>query len=413
MRPSRARNRALPRTDGEQRRRRSARREVRAEVHGSRCADRVLREAGDRRRDRQVLRGRRGPSRRASSGVAANVNGTAMPAQAAPSVTSAVSLALAERHGGGERLHAVAEDIDVPGAHADPPAQRPSPRRARSSRARRRARNRAKPALGIDAVRRSMSPSTIEAVTGARDAAGNRQRLAREAKHGVPHAHAARRRPRARCARSGAARRKPPAARHRHPASLPVARERTGPRRSTRGLEIAAQDAGGSGRRHEDPPDRAPRHEAVERNAGALRLPVERRDGRRCPDPSASGGESATLPGLQHEVDLRARAGRKRGGGSDFEPPRRRRGPSHAGALERDRRLQARAAERAPPRLRPTRGCADRSWPARWRHRTPGAGDAYARSDPDNVPRASCIATRTPSNIEVRVLRPGWCRRRS
>ena len=59
MRPSRARNRALPRNGRRQRRRCSARREFRGDVHRSRCADGVLRKTRDRRRDGQVLRGAR------------------------------------------------------------------------------------------------------------------------------------------------------------------------------------------------------------------------------------------------------------------------------------------------------------------------------------------------------------------
>ena len=88
----------------------------------------VLREARGGPGHRQVLR-RYAALDLHGPGVADRVNGTASPhIRCLADIRR--DLALTERHGRDKRLHAVAEDVDVPGAHRDAPAQWPPPGRA-------------------------------------------------------------------------------------------------------------------------------------------------------------------------------------------------------------------------------------------------------------------------------------------
>ena len=89
-------------------------------------------------------------------------------------------LAITERHGCDERLHAVAENVNAPSANLDPPAQRPRPQRGARVHF---PRLREQP-VSVDAVDFDFGID-IELVRDARDATVNRKELAREAKHGI------------------------------------------------------------------------------------------------------------------------------------------------------------------------------------------------------------------------------------
>ena len=322
----------------EQRRRRSARREIRGEVHRSRRADRVFRETRDCRGDRQVARARaaldveRGSRRRQRERRVdpAHARGRDIGGE----------LALVERHVRHERLQAIAEDVDMPGAQGDAPVHRPASAR-RAAGVRRCRRQSVQPPLRVDGVGRHGAVHQ-ETVAGARDAAFELQWLIRESQRRVPHAHAL-----------AIRLERDPIDRERKiehvgkptpvPSSLPVARERSASVRSTvasKSPRSVPEAAGGDARiRAIERPDTRPWNERparsgspVERRARVAVLVLER--------------QAANLhaAGPVAEIEFGAGPARKRRRARGFEPPWRGRGPAHAGSLEPDRRQEARAA---------------------------------------------------------------------
>ena len=251
-RPSRARNRCTASRGRKQIRRRTARREVRTDIHGTRCTQPCSSQGTWRTaatgRSCAVAR----PLTSKDSAVADRVKGTAIP-QSRCLADVRRDLAISERHGRDEWLHAVAENVDVPGAHRDPPAQRPPPRRlycVQYPAAPRAAGRRRLPSTLTSASTANSSPARAMLPDNVKNAPAKRTTVSRAEKRS-PLASIA-----MRSIRSGVAKVVGIA----EVGTFELARRAgaSGGPQVDRRFEIAAQRAGGAERRHQYPPERPP-----------------------------------------------------------------------------------------------------------------------------------------------------------